>query len=234
MNGTRKKLTGAVSAVLLGLSVAGAQAGNAVGYIRIEVPAGLSLMTVPFETIGGGEHTLGSVFGDKLGDGSQVVLFKPGVGFESYTYVEETDPEESGWYKGATKSDDTSLRRGAGFWVRNQSGESVVIFLSGQVPVADKAVALDTGLAIVGFSFPVAADIQELEGLTPEDNDQIIIFRPGVGFESYTYVEETDPEESGWYKGATKAELELQPGTGFWYRRAGGNSIWLQQAPYTL
>ncbi len=226
--------TAIAATALVALLAAGAQASNVVGYIKVEIPAGLSLVSVPFEMVGGGVQTLDSVFGDKLPDSSQVIMFTLGVGYEVFTYIVEDEPEDTGWFKGRTPAGSTPLPRGAGFWVRNSSANAIELVLKGEAPVADVTVPLAFGLQIISYGFPSEADVNTVGGFTPADTDQIIAFDPNEGFVVYTYVEEETPEDTGWYKGRNKVELKLQPGQGYWYRRGGASTSWTQQKNYSL
>lgn len=226
--------TASAVAATAALLATGAQASNVVGYIKVEIPAGLSLVSVPFELVGGGTHTLDSVFGTSVPDSSQVILFDPGVGYEVYTFIEEDDPADSGWFKGRDPAGSTPLPRGSGFWVRNPSSEPIELVLRGEAPVTDVAVTLDVGLRIVSYGFPSEASLDTVSGLQPADTDQLIAFVPGEGFVVYTYVEEDTPEDTGWYKGRDKVSLTLQPGQAFWYRRGGAATVWNQSKNYSF
>lgn len=227
------KRTALMAAALTSAALLSAEARNVVGYVKIEVPAGLSLMSVPFERIGGGTLTVGEVFGDKLADGSKLYLFKPGVGFDVIEYIVEDDPEDTGWYKGADRVDDMELPRATGFWIRNNAATSVAIVLHGQAPVGQASVSLPLGLQIVSFGFPSDADIQSLPGLEPNDGDKLYEFVDG-GFVVYEFIEEEDPQDTGWYKGMTKAVFNLAPGRAYWYRRTGASTTWNQSKNYTF
>lgn len=220
---TKRIKTAAAAAALLGLLVAGAQASNVVGYIKTEVPAGISLMSVPFETVGGGLHTLDSVFGDKLADGSEVFLFIPGVGYTTFTYF-----DGFGWYEGENEAGTTQLTRGAGFWVRNNSVDAVALVLRGQVPVSNANVDLPTGVTLVSFGFPVEEGVNDAQGWAPLDGDEIFAFTNGA------YVTHTYFDGFGWYEGENPSTLTFSPGQAYWYRRNGATVTWTQSLPESV
>ncbi len=217
----KKLMLAAVALALLSLpAFADSAVSPAVGVIKVEVPAGLSLMSVPFETGDGGTHTLDSIFGNSLSDGSQVIIFEPGVGYKTYSFY-----EGYGWYFGDSPAGETVLERGVGFWVRNKGMASVAIFMAGRVPVSEKNIAIPAGYSIVSFAFPLDLEVDQLEGLTPVDGDRILAFENGA------YITHNYYEGFGWYNGDSPSDFKFEPGKSAWYFRRSSNTYWLQALP---
>ncbi|MDZ4200237.1 MAG: hypothetical protein U1E27_13245 [Kiritimatiellia bacterium] len=213
----------AAGAILFALLVSGSEARNAVGYIKKSVPAGFSMMSIPFEQIGGSAQTLDSVFGEKLPDTSEVILYTQDGGYNTYTYF-----EGDGWYdENFEPAGMAQLPRGIGFWVKNTAASEIEIMLRGQVPTKDKAITLSSGYQMVSFGFAAPTAPQLEDGLFPNDTDELIAFGPG-GFETITYF-----EGDGWLnEGYDPAALVLEPGVSYWYKRVGAGTTWNQSKPY--
>lgn len=199
----------------------------AVGVIRLDVPAGLSLVSVPMEQNDGSAHTLDSVFGSALPADSQVIMFVPGSGYLTYQYS-----SRRGWRIGDQSAGSTELARGKGFWVRNTGSNTVTLYLSGKVPKSQVQIGLlgNGNLQLTSFSFPLNLFIQNINeqgGLTPASDDEIIVFQGGA-FQVHKY----STRAKAWRDstGGT-SQLIIQPGQAIWYRRVGQSTTWTQALP---
>ncbi len=191
----------------------------AVGVIKVVVPPGLSLMSVPMERDDGSTHTLDSVFGSALADESEVMIYVSGR-YVSYVYFAGMWLNENFEEAGATL-----LGRGQGFWISNPLSESKSVYVRGKVPVSQIEVSLPTGLAMVGFGFPLVREINSAAGIVPSDEDEIYFFQEGR-FVSFIYFggEWLDEE----YNVAT---VTFNPCVGAWYWRKGQETSWEQNLP---
>lgn len=216
---TRVLKTALAAAALAGLLVAGAEASNVVGYVKISIPGGLSLVAQPFVQVGGSAPTIGGVFGSALPDGSELFFYVPGTGYTGYVYVEGV-----GWLdSNFNDANNVTLARGSGFWVKNNSAQPATLVLHGEVPLADNPITFLTGLQLFSYAFPTSLDVQTLTGLTPADGDEIVAFVNG-NYITYTYI-----DGLGWVDANMElASFSLAPGASYWYWRKSGNTNWVQ------
>lgn len=194
----------------------------AVGVIRIDVPPGLSLVTVPMEQNDGTPHTLDSAFGSAFPANSQVLFYEPGTGYITYRYI------FGGWKKGSEPAGSTPLPRGKGFWIKNYASGPVPLYLSGRVPKTQVSVLLpgNGGLQLTGFGFPVDLSINSIPGLAPAPNDEIIVFENNV-YVTHKYL-------FGKWRNLmtnTESQFSFSPGVSVWYKRFGSETTWIQSLP---
>ncbi len=217
----RRASTAVLGAAWLIAATMTGTARNIAGYVRLEIPAGRSLVSVPFESFEGGDLTLGRALAQAPVD-TQVFLFVPGTGYIVLTKLDETSWQDD---LGSDMSG-VPLPRGEGFWVQAPSAFQLV--LHGQVPTGSKTVALNPGLQIVSYGFPTAGLLNAVGPASPNDGDQLYAFVPGEGYQLYTYV-----EGSGWEDSfGMPATLQLMPGQAYWYLALGPTS-WTQTPNFT-
>ncbi len=206
----------AAAAALAGLCVGVAEARNMVGYIKVEVPAGLSMMSVPFEPVGGGAFTLEAVLGNAPAD--TVLLLFTGSGYEVYN-----KDADAGWQDdNGDDAGNLTLPRGGGFWIWNVSGNPFNVVLRGQVPTQPISQNLETGLQIVSYGFPSAAPLSSYGPSNPEDGDMLMVFA-GSTYTIYTYVDGEWVDDDG-----NPAGLVFEPGKAYWYWALTTDVMWGQ------
>ncbi|MDZ4200210.1 MAG: hypothetical protein U1E27_13105 [Kiritimatiellia bacterium] len=196
---------------------------NAVGFIKLELPPGLSLVSTPFVKVGGETPTIGDVFGTNVPDFSVVHVYHPSTGYRTFSFV------FGEWYTGATGGQSTNqLDRGSGVWFKNPASSNVVLNVVGEVPggaaFATEIVELPVGLSLVSFSFPASTPIAA-SGLVPDNFDVIHSYMPGEGYRSFSYV------FGQWYEGATPVSFSFEPGKAYWYKSVS-QKTWTQPKPY--
>jgi hypothetical protein len=217
----------AVAALFAGLTsgaLAQTYSVNAVGYIKLVLPPGNTLVSTPFVKVGGGVPTITDVFGTNVPNGASVLIYKTATkNYDTFNYI------NGQWYKGATGGQGTNLlHRGAGFWFRNPTTSNLTVNVVGEVPGGDdfqfELVNLPTGLKIVSFSFPTVTAFED-SGLTANSGDSVMEW-VGNGYRTYNYI------NGKWYVGATVTPLVFQPGKSYWYRNASTPKDWSQPKLY--
>lgn len=216
----RKALkTALAAAALAGLLAVSAEASNIVGYIKVQAPAGLSLMSVPFNSVGGGTIRLADAL--KIAPEYTIVaFFVPGSGYTFYTKVSETDWED----ENGNNANDVPLTPGDGFWVWNFSGSAFDVILHGDVPLSPINRPLQLGLQIFSYGFPTVAAVNDKGPDAPLDGDIIAVFN-GSGYDFYTYSE----NDEGWVdENGLLTTFAFQPGKAYWYWALSQDVAWVQ------
>lgn len=198
---------------------------NAVGVTRVNLPAGFSMIAVPFNAVGGQGLTLDQLFGTNLPDSTYVFTFVAGSGYVNYQYI-----DGMGWLNDNSEpSGDSKILRGEGFWVYLYNAASNVA-LSGEVPasaVGTNKVDLIPGFQMISYAFPQEMAIADC-GLVPHDSDYIFKFLNG-GYVNYQYI-----DGIGWLDDNSEpVNITFKPNEGFWYLSyASGTNTWLQTKTY--
>lgn len=214
---------------ILGLTVVGSSvfaqtnqvlSRNAVGYVRIDAPAGsLRLVRHDFIDLAGNQAYVTNVIGAQLAQGSALYLWD--LSNQVYQIVN----------RGLRNWSPTTnvLRRGAAMFVQSSSNSTV--YLMGEVPDATTAPTSKvyglTGFNLTGVPYPVD---------TPFTNTP---FFQGAaqGDAFYTF----DGTNYGIYNRGLRnwsptsvTNVIIKAGEGFWYQRAGaGGTNWTFPKPYT-
>ena len=213
--------TAAIAAALMGLTAAGARAGDWAGYVKITVPAGLSIVSVPFVQMDGSAHTLGTALKGLPAD-TEALVYSAVDGYTTYTYIDGTWQDSEGGDAGAVE-----LARGTAVWIKNVSGSAATIVIRGKVPVSNIAQSVGTGLQLVGYAFPSGADLDTYGPAGAQDGDTFYIYDNG-----YTILTFVDGQ--GWSDSEGGAvDYTLQPGVGYWYS-AQGSGTWNQARNFSL
>src|SRR5207249_175718 len=167
-------LTAVLSAAGLASSFSLAQGAvysvNAVGYVNLTVPAGLSLIANPLDAT---DNTIANVL--KVPAGTQIYKFN-GTGFTSALY-----DDIDGWTSSGQPAGNITLNPGEGMFVRNNSGPFTNTFV-GEVKQGNLSTPLPAGLSIVAsqvpqqgkvstdLSFPLIAGTQIYSSMAPHIN----------------------------------------------------------------
>lgn len=198
---------------------------NVVGFKRVEMPAGLSLVSSPFVKVGdqAADLSIDEVFGADTPDGTIIYLFEQGVGYKTYTWI-----AGDSWYDDDFISGQGTnvLARGEGFWVRAPSAFTNAV--AGEVPSTlnpTNTVVLSAGLELFSFGFPADTAIGA-SGLNPSDGD-IIYQYAGGAYTSYTYIAPDWLDDS-----FLPVSVVFTMGESYWYR-AVSQITWDQVKPYT-
>ena len=217
---------------------------NIVGYTKITVPKGLSIIGQQFDAVGGGTNDVANVTSvEGLSPwGEDSVRFWNGASYQNlYYYAYDADEGseglldtgEDGWGDADQKSVVLSVAPGTGFWI-NTSGEATVC-TSGEVS-SQNTVSIQPGLSLVCNPQPVAIDIQQIEavGLSPWGEDSIRIWN-GSSYANYYYyaydAEEgseglLDTEKDGWGDADQKSvSVQINNGQGFWIQSGASATL---------
>jgi hypothetical protein len=180
-------------------------ASNVVGYVKVALQGGtISLLTQPFDQVGGGANTITTVLGDQAPNGTTVYVWDDNV--SDYATASKSI---FGW------NADLPLTRGDGFWI--QSPGAAEILLMGQVPESDTVTDVMTGWSLLGNPVPVEMAVSD-SGLNAAPQGTALYFWNGSDYVSVS------KGLFGW-PAATMGMAE-----GFWLN-AGQDFQWTEPAP---
>ena len=224
-----KKLTilSALAVALMSAAVAQEQtstvySANIVGFIKVDVPAGLSLVSSPFKTSEGKDPTINDVFGAGTPQGTELLIYSA-KGYATYTYYADA----AAWFDEKDNEANPALPLGTGFWVR--AFEPFTFYLKGDVPTAATTpVTIVSGLQLISHAYPTDRNIKDMN-ITPAQGDEIYCWS-GTGYSIYTYYKDTD----AWYDtDDNPVTLTLKAGQAYWYLSRNKSSYtWDQPRPY--
>ena len=212
---------------------------NAVGYVRIEVPAGgLSMVSSPFANIDGTDQTLSDMFSD-VPDGSRVFAYDAG---ETQQYKSYNFFDGAGWFQRVdqewVEADDVVIQRGQGVWLRNASGSVLSSFIMGQVPgtstFPEEDITIFPGLNMITVAYPVEIDMNTLtEELASTDGDRIFKWDAEAG----GYKTAAFFAGAGWFDRVdgewVESSMTIAPGQAIWYRSVADSSVsWTNKPGY--
>jgi hypothetical protein len=218
----------AVAALFAGLTsgaLAQTYSVNAVGYIKLVLPPGQTLVSTPFVKVGGGVPTITDMFGTNVPNRSTVYIYKPANGiYDTYNF------SGGEWKTNGVFAGSNLIHRGSGVWFKNPATTNITLNLVGEVPggedYATEQVSLPSGTAIFSFSFPNTVAFEE-SGLVPNNRDTIYDWN-GAIYITYTY----SSSAGKWRVDGVDTPLVFQPGKGYWYKTATGK-VWTQPKLYT-
>ena len=136
---------------------------NIVGYVNLQLPHGLSLIANPLLAE---ENTVGALF-PEAPDGTQVLKYVPGVGYEVSTF----DELGQGW-----TNPDMDLSPGVGFFYDNPSSTSVLHTFIGEVLLGTLVNHLPAGFSTKGALLPQAGSINDVQGIPGQPGDVIRLY----------------------------------------------------------
>ncbi len=218
-----------VALFVLGLAVSSSQAevytSNAVGYVKLQIPAGggwVQLAT-PFDAANSAPMTLDQVFGDTFPDWTTVQFHSPN-GYQIFTYL-------MGEWRNTSMlpSGDYQVLRGTGCWVCTPVGtDAMELVIAGEVPEPPlNEVMLAPGHNIFSFGFPTETPVNDAL-LNARDWDTIQLYTPGGGYTTWTYI-------MGAWRDASMApaSFSFMPGYAYWYYNASPTALaWDQPKLY--
>jgi hypothetical protein len=169
---------------------------NAVGYVNLTIPTGVSIIANPLNT---GSNTLAEVL-PSLPTGTKFYLWT-GTKFSTYTYYGSTD----GW-----DSPTAVWAPGAAAWIQNKSGASTAITFVGEVPQGKLTNSLAAGVSFKASIVPQSGALDTVLGYTPAAGDKVYLWKNSAGkFTTCSYY----GAEDGWDTVPTPAV-----GEGFWVK----------------
>jgi hypothetical protein len=225
-------------ALALAASVAPAWAAevvssNIVGYNKVTVPAGLTIVGQQFVAVGGEDQSIQQITGEGLADaGQDMIQVWNGSSYDEYYYYTEDDDINgdgtAAWGNLDWEPVDITLPAGTGMWASTQN-ESVLVF-SGQVG-SHSTISFQPGLNLVTQALPMDIDIQDItgEGLADAGQDMIQVWNGSSYDEYYYYTEDDDINGDGT---AAWGNLDWEPvsvtlkaGFGFWLSTQGSGTL---------
>lgn len=198
---------------------------NAVGYTKMSIPEGASLISLPFNKVGGSALSFDETFGTSVPDQALLFFYVPGSGYVSYQYF-----VPDGWYdKDFNLAGTNKIMRGEGFWFISPVATNIVF--AGEVPGqadATNDIPIINGIQLISFAYPTTGSLTN-GVFTPEDQDIIFSYVAGSGYVSYQYF-----APDGWYdKDFNIVDVNVAVGAGFWYLSQDPNAkVWKQAKPY--
>ncbi len=216
MNKTR---ISACAALIAGLFILNAPLDAAVespvvGYTTIDIPAGFTMVSVPFDPLVGDEgiSVQGIAFGQKtFGDNIQYWDGSKLVGL----MYRDSVPAYTGWQESFNVLSTKKFKPGEAFWINAQVATQLIA--SGQLVPVGETSTTNTGLKITLISspLPVACNIQDItiDGVAFGDNIQYWDGNKLVGL----IYRDSVPAYTGWQSSFnTLSTKEFQPGEGFY------------------
>lgn len=198
---------------------------NAVGYVKIEaVRSNYHFIANNFFNLEGSTVpiTVTNLIGNQVPNGSTVLIWNPAT----QTYGSESKGF-AGWVPGTNR-----LNTGRGFWLKiADAGPSNVyqVYLMGEVPDKNtqptSTVSIVPGFNMVSMSYPITMKFTNTT-----------IAKSGVLGDTAIFwdaASKTYRSESRGFAGWSPGTNDVMPGQGFWYRRAGGTTNWIEAKPYT-
>jgi hypothetical protein len=182
----------ALGAASVASSMAQVYSVNAVGYVKLTLQPGFSLIANPLDA--GANNTAAGIFADALPEGTQLYKWN-GTGYDINTY----DPLFGGW----TAMD---LPPGQGFWVSLPGTAAAEVTFVGEVMQGSLQNPLPQGFSIKASQVPQAGLISTDLGFPGADGDQLYFWN-GTGYDIATY----DSLFGGW-----SPEPTVTVGQAFW------------------
>jgi len=225
---------------------------NAVGYVRVDVPAnGLNLAAIPFFEVGDdGKHTVGEVMGGQLNGGFTFGSADNVLKWDksNQAYIIFWKSTFTGQWRQFPEGSETTntLNPGEGFWISNIQSTSQVVYMMGEVPDANTIPSGDAdvegvaGLTMLSYAFPteIALTSTTLEatatkGFTFGSADNLLAW--DVTNQAYViyWISQFGGSWRKFPEGSSTTET-LKPGQGLFYSRfSGGPFTWTESKPYT-
>lgn len=203
-----KKISSIAALALLVASASFAQTNqvlskNAVGYIKMDIPKGLTLAQNPFIALSS-PIAISNTFAG-LPNSSKIAFWNG----SSYNTINRG---LSGWGTGGSNV----LQRGYAFWVSvptTAASNSYTVFIMGEVPDSVTApttpVSAIPGLNLLGNPYPVADKWTNMPFAKSAPNNSKLALWPSGGSAYVTY----NRGLSGW---GAATNVTIEPGQGFW------------------
>ena len=237
------------------------------GYQAIDIPTGYSMYTVTFQNVTGGEFDLTSVklynsANKEMDDDNSTTPTQRSRGRVQFqkidldtgnlitTSYDFTSRNGTGWRKDgvAVEKGVVTFKDGEGIYINNSQGDSVKLFVSGQVALNPITTAIPNGYSIIGNMTPVRVDVTEIKLLNSVkkemDDDNTVSpsqrSRGRVQFQKLdattgnltaTAYDYTTKGNVGWRKDnvAIEAKTEyLEPGEAIYINNSQGDAVYLQ------
>jgi hypothetical protein len=177
---------------------AGLFSANAVGYVNLPLPPGLSLIATPLRYF---SNTVAFLW-PTAPDGAQLFKYVPGQGYEVSTF----DGVAKAW-----SNPDMDLSPGTGYYFRNPSSETVLQTFVGEVLQGILVNPLLAGFSMKGSLVPQSGSINSVHRIPGQPGD-VIHFHINDGEGGGTFQSSFfDEDENAWVP-----DLILNVAQGFW------------------
>ena len=196
---------------------------NAVGYVKIEaVRSNFHFVANNFFDLNGGPVTVTNLIGNQVPNGTALFLWDSAA--QAYRFENKGF---SGWVPGTNR-----LNTGRGFWLKippTAPSNSYQVYLMGEVPDKNtsptSSFPIVTGFNMVSMPYPVSTKFTNTAIAKAAGNGDAAFFWNPVA-QSYVFE---NRGFAGWQPGTNV----VNPGQGFWYKRAGSQTNWVEPKPYT-
>jgi hypothetical protein len=182
---------------------------NAVGYVNLTVPPGLSMIANPLNNTSG--NTIATVL--TVPAGTQIYKFN-GSGFTSALY-----DDIDGWTSSGSPAGNITLNPGEGTFIRNNGAQFTITFV-GDVMQGSLSVPLPAGLSIAASQVPQQGKVSTDLGFPLIAGTQIYTFN-GTAYTSFLY-----DDIDGWTQNGSPSEPNIAVGQSFWVRNNGTAANW--------
>ena len=206
---------------------------NIVGYQKVAVPAGMTIIGQQFGAVGGGTNDIQNIKADGLSDGGMdALLVWNGTSYDEYLFYSATDNIKgdgtAAWGNLDWEPIEEDVPIGTGMWANTQ-GAATITF-SGEVGSLT-TVHFTAGMNLITQTFPVDVSIQDIsaEGLSDGGMDAILVWN-GTSYDEYLYYSATD-NINGDGKAAwgnldwESVDATLPAGHGFWLNAQGAGTL---------
>ena len=198
---------------------------NIVGYNKVTVPAGMTILGQQFVAVGGEVQDIQEIKGEGLADGGMdYLLIWDGSAYSDYYYYTEADDINgdgtAAWGNLDWEPVNVEIAPGTGMWMNTQDASTVIF--AGQVG-SETEVSVTAGLNLVTQTLPMDIELQDVkgEGLADGGMDYILIWDGSAYADYYYYTEADDINGDGTAAWGNldwePVEVTLKAGNGFWF-----------------
>jgi hypothetical protein len=239
---TKTLLLSAVVGALSGASLmAQVYSLNAVGYINVTLPPGLSQVSDQLYATNGQANTVSPILDSQLGTSTAFInarIYKYQPATQSYVGFQVTASAQGNYpanppYRNLSGVSPTNvtINPGEAFWFFNAQSTNLTLTFVGTVPATNSAIAgltnaLTPGLNLISSVVPVTGQLDTTLGLVPSTGDTTYIYQPASqSYQGFKW------NGSGWRVLSGNASAPTNTvGGGFWYNvfAAGTTNNWVQ------
>lgn len=225
-------------ALALAASVAPAWAAevvssNIVGYNKVTVPAGMSIIGQQFVAVGGGDQSIQEIKAEGLSDGGMdAFMVWDGTAYQEYLYYTAGDDINgdgtAAWGDVDWSPVNATIPAGTGAWISTQN-QATIIF-AGEVGNT-ATVDFVAGMNLLTQPLPFDVNIQDVTavGLSDGGMDAMMVW-DGDKYEEYLYYSASDningDGTAAWGDvDWTPVDATLLAGRGFWLSAQGAGTL---------
>ena len=215
---------------------------NTVGYQKVNISPGLTIVGTPFTSIEANATGLDIQSikpADTQNSGGVSMLRRwNGSGYTEYFYFPEDqfgvgDEELPGWGDALQNEANVQIDLGEGYWIQSDKAETIT--LAGEV-ADEETVSIGSGLTLISNPLPVDIDIQKIIPSDTQNSGGVSMLRMwnGSGYTEYFYFPEDqfgvgDEELPGWGDALqNEVHVTIPAGRGFWIQSDKAETITFQ------